>query len=115
APNIDNLEVSGVANVTLNDIKNEGLTIDSSGASKIKISGETAKLTVDVSGASKIDAETLTTGNANIDASGASNVTVNVTGDLRAEASGASRISYTGTPTNITKDTSGASKVTKKD
>lgn len=115
APNIDNLEVSGVANVTLNDIKNEGLTIDSSGASKIKVTGETAKLTVDVSGASKIDAETLTTGKANIDASGASGVTVNVSGELKAEASGASRIIYTGTPTNIIKDTSGASKVTKKD
>lgn len=115
APNIDNLEVSGVANVTLNDLKNSDLTIDSSGASKIKLTGETAKLTIDVSGATKIDAENLTTGNANIDASGACNVTVHVSGELKADASGASRIIYTGTPTNIIKDTSGASKVSKKD
>ncbi len=115
APNIDNLEVSGVASVTLNDIKNEGLTIDSSGASKIKITGETAKLTVDVSGATKIDAEALMTDNANIDASGASKILVNVKGNLRADASGASRITYAGTPTDVIKNTSGASKVGKKD
>ncbi|MBK8302740.1 MAG: DUF2807 domain-containing protein [Chloracidobacterium sp.] len=114
APNIDKLEVSGVANVTLNDLKNSDLTIDSSGASKIKLTGETAKLTVDVSGATKIDAETLTAGNANIEASGACNVTVNVSGELRADASGASRIIYGGSPTNIIKDTSGASKVSPK-
>ena len=114
APNIDDLDISGVANVTLNDIKNDKLNIDSSGASKIKITGETAKLTVDVSGATKIDAENLTTANANIEASGASNVTVNVSGELRADASGASRIIYTGSPTNVIKDTSGASKVSPK-
>lgn len=114
APNIDNLEVSGVANVTLSDLKNSDLAIDSSGASKIKVAGETAKLTVDVSGATKIDAESLTAGNANIEASGASGVTVNVTGNLRAEASGASRISYTGTPTDVIKSSSGAGKVSPK-
>ncbi len=114
APNIDNLDISGVANVTLNDIKNDSLNVDSSGASKIKVTGETAKLTVDVSGATKVDAESLTTGSANIDASGASNVSVNVSGELRADASGASKIIYAGTPTNVIKDTSGASKVSPK-
>ena len=114
APNIDNLEVSGAANVTVNDVKNSEFTIDSSGASKIKISGETGKLTMDVSGATKIDAENLKAVDATVDASGASNVTVNVLGELRAEASGASRILYTGTPTNLEQSTHGASRVSQK-
>ena len=114
APDIDKLEVSGVANVTLNDVKNAALTLDSSGASKIKVAGETGKFTVDVSGATKIDAENLKAENANIEASGASTVTVNVTGNLRTEASGASKIIYTGTPANIEKSTHGASRVSQK-
>lgn len=111
APDIDNLDVSGVANVTLNDLKNTGLSVDSSGASKIKITGETAKLTVDVSGATKVDAEDLTAETASVEASGASHVSVNVTGRLRTDASGASKIVYTGTPANVEKKTSGASSV----
>ena len=114
APDIDKLEVSGVANVTVTDLKNPALAIDSSGASKVKVAGETSKLTVDVSGATKIDAENLKAVDATVDASGASNVSVNVTGQLRAEGSGASKISYVGTPANIVQDMHGASCVSQK-
>jgi hypothetical protein len=115
APDIDDLKVSGVANVTVTGVKNTGLSVDSSGASKIKIAGETTRLTVDVSGATKVDAENLKAENANVDASGASHVTVNVTGELLTDASGASRITYTGTPANLQKKTSGASHVSQKE
>lgn len=114
APEINHLDVSGVANVTLTDLKTTNFGLDSSGASKIKISGETTKLTVDVSGATKIDAEQLKTVDANIDASGASTVTVNATGEIKADASGASKVLYTGTPTNVNRTTSGASRVAAK-
>lgn len=114
APNIDSLEVSGVANVAVNDIKNSSLTIGSSGASKIKIAGETAKLTVETSGASKIDAEGLKAIDASIDSSGASHVNVNITGELTTDLSGASKVTYTGTPTRVEKNTSGASSVSQK-
>ena len=114
APDITNLEISGVANVTVNDLKNSEFKLDASGASKIKISGETAKLNVDVSGATKIDAENLKAVDADVKASGASRVTVNVTGDLLSDASGASKILYTGNPANIEKSTRGASRVSPK-
>lgn len=110
-PDIDHLDVSGAANVTVNDLKNTGLSVDSSGASKIKIAGETAKLTIDVSGATKVDAENLKAENATLEASGASHIDVNVSGRLNANASGASKISYSGSPTSVEKKASGASKV----
>jgi hypothetical protein len=114
APDIDNLEVSGAANVVLNDIDNEALAVDSSGASKVKIAGETAKLTVDVSGATRVDAEELNAGEAAVDASGASHVNVNVSGSLRTDASGASKIVYLGDPSSIERNTSGAGSVSRK-
>jgi len=114
APDIKNLEVSGAANVVLNDINNQALSIDSSGASKITIAGVTAQLTVDVSGATKVDAEDLNTADAAVDASGASHINVNVSGSLRADASGASRVVYTGKPESVEKKTSGASSISPK-
>ena len=114
APNIEELEVSGASKVNLTDLNNEFLNIDASGASKISVNGTTASLITDVSGASKIDAENLKSENASIEASGASSVSVSVSGDLKANASGASKIIYAGTPRNFENKTSGASSVKQK-
>lgn len=113
APNIDRVEASGASRVNVSNLKNSEITLDTSGASKINLSGETSKLTVDVSGASQIDAGSLSANAANIDASGASHVNVNVANELTADASGASRITYSGAP-SVQKSTSGASSVSQK-
>ena len=114
APDIDHIDASGVAKVNLSGVKNEKLHIDTSGASKITLSGETSDLTIEVSGASSIDAENLKAENANVDASGASHVSVFATGELKSDASGASKIVYSGSPKNIEKHSSGASSVREK-
>jgi hypothetical protein len=114
APNIESLEVSGASKVSLDNVSNENLQIDASGASKITVAGETANLTIDVSGASKIDAENLQSESATVDASGASGVKVFAANELRADASGASNIAYAGSPKNLIKKTSGASSVSQK-
>ena len=114
APNIEGIEASGASKVSVAGIKNDSLSIDSSGASKMTIAGETADLKVEVSGASNIDAAGLNAVNATVDASGASHVDVNVSGDLKSDASGASRITYSGSPKNVEKKASGASSVSAK-
>jgi hypothetical protein len=114
APDIEHLDVSGVANVTVSGLKNAAFGVDTSGASKIELSGETDKLTIDVSGASKIEAENLKARAASVDASGASKITVFATESVRAEASGASKIFYAGGAADVVKSTSGASSVSAK-
>lgn len=113
APNIDGVEASGASKVNLTNLKNAELSVDSSGASKFSVAGETGNLIIDVSGASQIDAGGLSAATANIDASGASHVNVNVASELIADASGASRITYIGAP-KVSKSTSGASSVSQK-
>lgn len=113
-PNLERLEASGASKVNVTNLKNAELMVDANGASKVDLSGETGELTVDVSGATQVNALELKASNANIDASGASRVSVNVTGELKSEASGASNVSYVGEPANVYKRTSGASTVTKK-
>lgn len=114
APDIENVEASGASNVNVSNLKNAEFAIDTSGASKVAVQGETELLNIDVSGASNINAEGLKAGNARVDASGASKVSVFAVDELRAEASGASKIVYTGTPKNFTNKTSGASSVSQK-
>lgn len=114
APDIEKIESSGAAKVSIADLKGDSLDLESSGAAWVKVVGEVASLNVDVSGASNVDAESLKAENATVDASGASFVGVNVWGDLKSDASGASRIVYSGDPKNVEKRTSGASSTTVK-
>jgi hypothetical protein len=114
APDINKIAASGVSKVSLSAVKNDELHVDTSGASKVNITGETANLIVEVSGASKVDAGDLKAGNAKIDASGASHVDVFAVNDLRSDASGASKIVYTGSPKNVEKNASGAGSIRQK-
>ena len=114
APNIERMEVSGASKVSLANAKTENSQIDSGGASQVSVSGETGFLIVDVSGAGKIEAENLKSARAVIDASGASSVSVHAVNELQADASGASKIIYSGSPKELIKKTSGASSVKEK-
>ena len=114
APNIDRIEASGASKVFVSNLNNSKVEVDTSGASKIELSGETSQLIVDVSGASHINAAELKAVNATVDASGASRVNLSVSGELRSEASGASNISYAGNPANVIKHTSGASSISQR-
>lgn len=113
-PELTNLDISGASTANVSGAKTDSLKLNASGASKINIDGETKSLDAKASGASKIEAENLRTENAKADSSGASTVTVAPTGDLDAEASGASTVIYTTEPKNIKQNASGASSIKKK-
>ncbi|MGH9948280.1 MAG: GIN domain-containing protein, partial [Pyrinomonadaceae bacterium] len=96
------------------DLKNTSLNVDTNGASKIELAGETDKLAIEVSGASKINAENLKARAATVNSSGASKIDLFATESLRVDASGASKITYAGGATDVVKNTSGASRVSPK-
>jgi hypothetical protein len=107
------VDVSGASHVR-GDIESGDASIDASGASEVVLSGSAGDLTADASGASGIDLADFPVGDANVGASGASRVTVNASGTLDADASGASHVLYLGSPTLGNVDTSGASSVKRK-
>ncbi len=111
APDIENLEISGASKVSVLNLANDSLRVDSSGASKINVEGTTKNFVVDMSGASKLDAENFKAETVSVDASGASRATVSVSSDLKVDLSGASKVVYFGSPSNLEKKTSGASSV----
>jgi hypothetical protein len=113
-PELTDLEISGASTANVSGVKTDSLELNASGASRIKIDGEVKSVDAEASGASGIDAENLRTENAKANASGASHVTVSPTGELDAEASGASSVTYTNEPKSIKQNASGASTIKKK-
>ncbi len=113
-PAIEGLDISGASDAKIMNVKADSLKLKASGASEIIINGEAKELKADASGASEINAENLRAENADVDASGASSANVLATNELNVEASGASKISYTGEPKNIKQNASGASSINKK-
>jgi len=114
APDIEKIEASGATKVSVADLKNTGLEVDTSGASKVSLKGESEKFVVDVSGASNIDAGELKAKAATVSASGASQVNLYVTDSLRSKASGASKIVYSGGASDVVTKTSGAGSISPK-
>lgn len=106
------LECSGASELYL-EVDCDEIALDVSGASEVYLEGQTNELTVDASGAAKYYGNSCRATSAQISASGASYAETNVTKSLKAEASGASKITYSGSPEQVSENSSGASTVRK--
>jgi hypothetical protein len=106
------LILSGASQADL-DVQLQWLSVNCSDASKGVISGNTEKLNIQCSSASNLNAQKLASKEADADASGASNITLQTKNKLNIMASGASVVRYQCDPTTvISRDISGASTVT---
>lgn len=132
APDIRLIKASGATDVNIagsfkaedieinlsgaSDLKGEvdinRLSINLSGASDVNLSGNVKKLEVNSSGASDFKGKNLNALKCSVEASGASNVTINVSEILEPKASGASHIKYFGNPRVQGLSATGASKIT---
>jgi hypothetical protein len=106
------IEVSGASKVT-GDITAGDVDFNVSGASTVQLEGSANDIIANVSGASRFNLGGFTVNNANVTFSGASTGTVNLSGKLDANLSGASKLAYVGEPTMGTINTSGASTLKK--
>jgi hypothetical protein len=89
-------------------------SLHASGASTIEINGKGIDADIKSSGASTVNLTNYSVRDAHVNVSGASNATVDASGTLSGDVSGASHLYYTGAPTLGTIHTSGASSVNKK-
>ena len=105
--------VSGASMVT-GDIVAGNVGFGISGASTIQLEGSANDIDANVSGASRLNLDDFTVDNVDVNFSGASSGTVNLSGRLDANLSGASTLWYIGEPTSTDINTSGASTVSKK-
>ena len=104
------LDASGASRFE-GDLEAPRLDLTLSGASGADLRGSAQDLRIDASGASTADMSELSATNADVIVSGASNATVDVSGTLEVDASGASHVTYLGSPTLGDVNVSGASSV----
>lgn len=93
------LEIGGSGASKMNYSGNSSKTeVSISGATNVKMRGSSSLAVFEASGASVLDAEHFNVKEAEIEASGVSNIRSNVTGSLSAELSGGSVLLYSGNP-----------------
>ena len=106
------VELNGACTVK-GDIQSGAAQFRASGASRIELQGAAQNLTVTASGASNVSLDRFTSHDTDVEASGASHVTISPGGKLQARASGASSVRYLGTPASVNSEATGASSVKK--
>ncbi|BAV08272.1 Putative auto-transporter adhesin, head GIN domain [Filimonas lacunae] len=109
-----NMEVSGASSFK-GALAGSSINLEATGASSVTVSGSVDVFNVEASGASSVKGYDLTTATCNAEASGASGISITVTKELSAEASGASSIGYKGSAVAKNIETSGASSIKRKD
>jgi hypothetical protein len=108
------LDISGASRATGSVDASANADLQASGASTIELTGKAIDADIESSGASTVNLSGFVVRDISVDISGASNATVNATGILSGEVSGASHLNYTGTLTLGSIKTSGASSINKK-
>ncbi len=105
-----NVDASGASRLS-GDIEAGDARFELSGASRVTLTGSAEDLVIGASGGSTVDLADFLVADANVEASGASDVTVNASGRLDVDASSGSRVTYLGSPTLGTIDSSSGSSV----
>ena len=109
-PTLEALDLSGATSLK-GEMDTGDVRFELSGASRLTLDGTGGDMRIDASGASHADLSDFVVEDADVEVSGASRATVNVTGRLDVDASGASHVDYLGDPILGRIDTSGASSV----
>ena len=106
------IDVSGASKVEM-DFSADKVRVDLSGASRLTLMGKAETLDGEMSGASTFDGKDFPVKEAKLEASGASSASVVSSSVLEADASGASRIRYSGSAKQVRSSTSGASSISR--
>lgn len=104
------VDVFGAAELS-GDVDAVDMELEAGGAGRLYLAGTASNVQAKAAGASIIDLTELSAIDAQIEASGASTVTVNIDGILDADVDGASNVYYLGQPEMGTINTSGGSHV----
>lgn len=105
------LALSGGSDLEICELNAKTIECHSSGGSDIEICGQADRMEVNCSGGSDVDAQKFKVRTCSVNASGGSDVEIYVTDDLTANASGASDISYRGSPNRVKERSSGSSDI----
>jgi hypothetical protein len=107
------IEVSGASRLN-GKVRATDIRLQIDGASSADLSGSVAGINLEASGASRANLEDLSAEQVSVELSGASRATVSPKDKMRVNISGASSLTYTGSPSLESIEVSGASTIHKK-
>lgn len=102
------IDLSGSSSLTL-DLVAAAVSTRSSGSAEINLKGQARSHAINLSGSGVLKAFDFVVGDYKIITSGASEMEINVLNDLKVKTSGSSKITYKGSPINVSNDKSGSS------
>jgi hypothetical protein len=114
-PELTSIDVSGASTADVTGFKGDSLNVNATGASTVRVAGETGTFTAELNGASEVIAGDLKAKNVTLKAEGASRAGVFASQRADLTASGASSITIDGNPPGFTQNSSGASTIKKKE
>jgi Putative auto-transporter adhesin, head GIN domain len=109
-PNLESIKASGAGKFDISDLKNDRFEVDTTGAAKVTLSGQSRSVEISSTGAGKIDAHNLRAEKADVNVTGAASVDLDVRDQLDVTVSGAGRVTYSGNP-EVHEHVTGAGKV----
>lgn len=104
----------GAGDVSITNVKNDELSVNSTGAARIKAEGQTKLVEINVPGAARIDASNLRAERATVTVNGAAQVDVYASQQLDVTVSGVGQVTYDGNPGVVNKSVTGLGSVNKK-
>lgn len=104
------LDASGAAKTTISSLGAHSLKIEASGAAECMINGSANSTAIEASGASHIKGN-LTSNSAAVQTSGAASANLRVLNSISGEADGASSITYSGHPSQVSVSHSGVASI----
>lgn len=110
-PSLEEVDISGVADIRITGLHGPKFELDASGASDIHLEGQVDALELDVSGVGDVEAFGLQARSVDIDLSGAAKAEVTATEKLVASISGSGRVRYAGSPASVEREVSGAGSI----
>ena len=107
--------IRGAVKLTVKQLSGPTFALEAKGASEVSLDGSIDRLLVDMTGASQLAAEGLKARTVEISTTGAGDAEVAVSDALKVAITGAGKVTYSGNPTTIKKQITGAGSIRRKD
>ncbi|HEY1582946.1 MAG TPA: head GIN domain-containing protein [Chthoniobacterales bacterium] len=111
SPSLAGASLRGALRFDATQLKGPTFALETSGASKVNLSGKVNRLLASLTGASKLHATDLAADDVELSVTGAGKGEVNASNLLRAAITGAGKVSYSGHPKSVEKKITGAGRI----
>ena len=111
SPSLAGASLSGAVKFNAAQLSGATFALETSGATKVTLTGKVNRLLASLTGASKLQAADLSTEDVELSVTGAGKADVTASNLLRAAITGAGKVSYGGHPKSVEKKITGAGKI----